>query len=315
MPLACPEFKKGLTRAMKRYTAFNLEIDSDVPLEGAIVRTSTDTPAGDVRISYSPCCTDHEAPNRLESGPYSLDGDGHVHFTLPGVACFSAARGGSTLQIRNLQPTPDDLKQGRPSMEDILIATALPMLLWMRGNLVLHGAAAILPGQQKAVGFLGPSGAGKTTLLHALLQQGATIVAEDAISLYLEESGKVCASGLPGILHLRAHGHALTLPRESLGVPAAQQAKSATLGALLVLAESADEQALPSCTRYSRIEAFQTLLQQRHRPRVPALLGMDQDHLQVWASLAHSVPVWKWRPPGRQLPSLYEVREILAERC
>ena len=71
----------------------------------------------------------------------------------------------------------------------MLMATALPAALWMRGETVLHAGAVLLPGMTHAVAFAGASGSGKSTMLRALLEHGARLVADDTVCVRAAANG------------------------------------------------------------------------------------------------------------------------------
>lgn len=71
-----------------------------------------------------------------------------------------------------------------PDMEQhLLLDHVLPLLLTLRGQVVLHGAVVCLGG--RAAVLVGPSGAGKSTLTAYAWQQGWTVGGDDGAVLHL----------------------------------------------------------------------------------------------------------------------------------
>jgi hypothetical protein len=219
------------------------------------------------------------------SGAFRVVGGGVV-CEKSGVARFYCDLQGRRITVQTLPGV---------AAEDVavyLIANALPAALWMRGDVVLHAAAAVLAGNRRALAFLGPSGSGKSTLLEALLAQGSSIVAEDSLRIRRVD-GEAEMSGLPGCLWLRAHGATLDQHRAAREVPRVRCLSAASVAAMVVLTSDPFE-ADDLIVRLSATQALQTLLRHRHRPAVPRLLGMETSHLLLWATFAQTVPVYSW---------------------
>jgi hypothetical protein len=88
-------------------------------------------------------------------------------------------------------------------IEALLVATALPAILWMRGRFVLHAAAVLMPGRDAAIAIAGPSGVGKSAALAQLIVRGAAVLADDSVSVAVGASGLI-ASGLPSVYFVRS---------------------------------------------------------------------------------------------------------------
>lgn len=65
-----------------------------------------------------------------------------------------------------------------------ILGPALGVLLHQRGRLILHGSAVMMNGG--AVAFLGEEGSGKSTLAGAMYVNGRSVVADDLVTLQLE---------------------------------------------------------------------------------------------------------------------------------
>jgi len=177
-----------------------------------------------------------------------------------------------------------------------LIATALPALLWMRGEIVLHVAAALLPGATRAIAIGGVSGAGKSTILRQLVAIGASVVADDTLCLRFDGL-TMTVSGLAG-----GYFVAKGAQRGFEMVPPERQAASAPLAGLVMLGARSLSGG-PTFHTLSGVAALEALLASRHRPRIPTLLGKNRALLPVLARLSETLPIQLWnRQEG--LPAL-----------
>lgn len=192
-------------------------------------------------------------------------------FDPPGVARYRCTRDG--IDVTPIAGAP------RADVDALLVATALPAVMWLQGAVMLHAAAVVPAGHGAALAIAGPSGSGKSHLAAALLAQGAALVADDSIAV----RGPVCA-GLAGGYHLGAPGDAARAFH-----PASRTCRSAPLGAVIVLD---DTHAPPE--RLTGVAAVQALLANRHRASVPRLCGLDPGMLADIARLARTVRVFRW---------------------
>jgi hypothetical protein len=212
-------------------------------------------------------------------GPYRLAGDALL-FEMPGVARFRC-EAGERITVESAAGASESAVAG------YLIATALPALLWMRGDIVLHMAAAVLPGMSGAIAFGGASGSGKSSILHQLVAIGANIVADDTICVRFDEQAPM-VSGLPGGYFL-----ADADVRAFRTVPPEQRLSSARLAAIIMLGPRKSS-GIATFHALNGASAFEVLLAGRHRPRVPALLGRNEALLPVLARLSGNLPIHRW---------------------
>ncbi len=273
------------------YRAFNLRIRSTLFIPGAQRLDHTESQlseTADLAITEgrvkldSPC---------LETGPYCAAG-GSLLFEKPGVARYLCEENGASITVEQMAGA------SQPHVLAMLVATTLPAALWMRGDLVLHAAAAILPGDQRATVFAGPSGIGKSTLLRKLLARGAIAVSDDALCVRWRGS-TVEGSGLPSCTFLRHPGQTGDSGRSAIATPPAQRADWAELGAIVTLqsgsaAGSSSSLLSSSFERLRGAESLAALLRHRHRPRIPLLLGMEPLLLSLFVRLVQTVPVYSW---------------------
>ncbi|ADW67870.1 hypothetical protein AciX9_0802 [Granulicella tundricola MP5ACTX9] len=212
-----------------------------------------------------------------EVGRYLVSDDGIV-IDVPGIVLFSYRHGTASLGVQVHPGAEPEL------VETMLVSTALPAVLWMRGRVVLHAAVAVLPGMREAIAFAGPSGCGKSSLLQQLVRQGARIVAEDACVL---SPGELMACGLPGLILMRAASSDELDRRIEVPVALEQQLGSARLGALVVLTDRGEP-----VRRLRGAAALEALLKNLHRPSVPRLLGQMPGLLPQFALLLRQLPVY-----------------------
>ena len=78
------------------------------------------------------------------------------------------------------------------------------LLIWLRGDAVLHASAVVVDGRLTA--FVGRSGQGKSTIAAALCSAGATLFTDDVLRVGLDSAGqRCCASVGSSGLRLRAN--------------------------------------------------------------------------------------------------------------
>jgi hypothetical protein len=167
------------------------------------------------------------------------------------------------------------------AISDGLCAFAIPALLWMRGDILLHAAAAVLPGADSAIVIAGHSGTGKTTVLTHLAEAGARIVADDIVRL----DPNLSISGLPALLRLSPGGVDRT-------VASGQRCAAAVLDVVHVLAERTRQ--APVFRPLSASQRMRVLLAYQYRPRIPRMLGLASAMLPALARIAETVPIVEW---------------------
>ena len=177
------------------------------------------------------------------------------------------------------------------SAQDVGVALAqlaLPTLIWMRGDIVLHASAAVPPGERAAVVFLGPSGAGKSTVLRRLLAEGAGVVADDTVRLS-DAGGRLTVSGLPALIWDADDGDSAA--RGVTVVAERARVDAAPLGAFCWLGTGASGETASPPAR------LQALLASRYRCNPARLLGLVPAMLPRLGAIARSTPFLD-RVPG-----------------
>lgn len=243
---------------------FGLRLASDLPIPGAIPDDSGR--AGEpVRITLRGKCKPIAEPS------FERDADAIVYRHPCGqFRCEEDFIGIEPGEQASLQ-----------DLGELLVANALPALLWQQGAFVLHAACVRLPGGP-TVAIAGPSGAGKSRLAASLVAGGAELIGDDSLALFPTDQG-VQAKGLPGGWFARRPEGGLREFRKVTGGPGRGEC---LLDVLLVLGGQGREVA-----RFSTIEALEQLLQHRHRPQVPLLLGRQAAVLALAAAIARRLPI------------------------
>lgn len=254
---------------MQRLTGYGLRLASQLPVPGAVARDD-DAPA-DVTITLQPAQLIADAPVYART-------DQGLCFGCPGVASYRIAP--ESIVVVPDPHAPSDMVSG------MLIATALPALLWLRGQFVLHAAAARLPGSG-ALAIAGASGSGKSTILAQLAAADAALIGDDTIAF--DTSAGRQASGLGGGWFVDA-GDA----RRFVAAPPGRSLDAVPIVAILVLEAPGDGERF---ARLDPVSAVTHLLASRHRPRVPALLGQTGETLRHATLLAAQIPLYSWRRP------------------
>jgi hypothetical protein len=211
-----------------------------------------------------------------ELGPYRI-GERALMFSMPGVARYRCDGGHRITVERERGSVEEDVAA-------MLIATAIPACLWMRGEIVLHAATAVLPGYRTGVAFAGRSGSGKSALLAALLDEGARVVGDDAVCIR-DHAGTSIAAGLPAAVQPRVTD--VRTQRRFVEVPPERQLAGCELG-MLVVAEAG----ITRPTRLHGSDALKAIMGNLHRPRVPRLLGLTPGLLPRLAKLASSLAIY-----------------------
>lgn len=264
-----------------RYRGFGLSIDSAFLIPGA-VPTASDQARTEIVIRAGAASI---GAADAESGPYRRSAEALL-LDVPDVARYLALSPGELIVEPCFGADPDDVSA-------LLVATALPMLLWMRGGIMLHAAGVVLPGSDGTLALAGPSGIGKSTLARRLVERGAGFVGDDSLHIASAQS-ELTAKGLCASCFLpdaRNITHRLVHP-----IPVSAQVACAPLTAIVILARAQGCDVAPpqSLTGPAALEA---VLQNRHRPRVPAILGRHAALLPELIALSRAVPIYRLEVP------------------
>lgn len=275
---------------------FGCAIDSMVPIPGAWPRTH-EPGAGDRRITV----TLHDAVPPAAPGPESFGviADG-ISYDAPAVGRFDCR--GNAIAITPVVGADPAL------LGALLVANALPALLWQHGAFLLHAATFQPAGRSAAVAVCGPSGSGKSMIAEQWIAAGARLVSDDVLALG-GTGDAATGSGLGNGLHLPrdasgSRRHMALLPEQGLA--------ACRLGAIVVL-DRLPADAAAVFSRLSGVAALEAILGQRHRPVVATLLGIQSRVLEQASDLVRTIPVWRWaRPEGRLTVDAAERANLLA---
>jgi hypothetical protein len=269
-----------LTGFVRRLFGFGQVIESALDVPGAVQLLESDLREPSIRI---------ELVARVSSPSecvYAVDGD-DLFFSPPGVARYRCRPG-------SIAVAPQEGADAE-AVTALLIATALPAVLWMQGHFMLHAAAVCLPDSDHVMAIAGRSGSGKSTIADELVAAGAALVADDSLCLAIG-GREVRGSGLPGGVHAPiADSAARTFHPVADRQPLAQ----GPLGVVFVLGETSGAW---SIERLGTTAAIEMLLAQRHRASVPALLGRRAQVLEDCARIAGTVAIYAWRRPRDKRP-------------
>ena len=269
---------------------FGLALASDLAVPGAINRAAVaDAPV--VRITLAPAVAQTADPL------FELDGETIVYRNPAGTFRCSPDR----IEISPADP-PDLADLGT-----LLVANALPAVLWQSGYFMLH-AACVRLADGLTLAIAGHSGSGKSRLAASLVAAGAELVGDDSLALAAID-GSVTAAGLPGGWFVRTLGSA---ERAFQHVPPGSSAGNARLDVLAVLGP--DEPATDRCTP---LAALELLMQHRHRPQVPLLLSRQGRVLSDAVRIVRDLPVIRFPAcdgPDADVQAIQTVLVRLAEK-
>lgn len=108
---------------------------------------------------------------------------------FPGYAEFEVARRAIVCRPRPGIPAS--------TIRHLLLDQLLPAILTSGSRIVLHASAVAIDG--RAIGFVGAAGAGKSTVAGALVRNGASLVADDALVVERRRGGLVVVPSYPGL--------------------------------------------------------------------------------------------------------------------
>jgi hypothetical protein len=263
--------------ALSCYRAYGLNIASEFEIPGGI---RLEPPVSNPDIVIIAGDTSIGAVDAV-NGPYTRNGNALL-FDAAGVARYYAPSSAQLFIKPYRDADPKDVSA-------LLIATALPMLMWMRGGLLLHAAGIVPVGMEQAIAIAGPSGGGKSTLAAGLIDAGGRLVGDDSLWLTVHDDTPI-VTGLSGTLF---RSDSPNIPRIETIIPPELRLESATLAAIIIL-RIADENATPSVNRLHKVDAIEALLKNRHRPKIPAILGLEAALLPQTMLHCRTLPIYEF---------------------
>lgn len=167
--------------------AFGLSLEADLPVLGLDQRDDRteaprtllrETTPESIDAAWSPTEAERLADQRFPDGSVMMTVDVHPEhgylIDAPGHGRFRVAVDGSLVECA---PAPGPVwRWHRP-----FFAQALPIAAALNGMEVLHASGVVVDGN--AIAFVGHSGAGKTSLAIHLVDQGASLLADDVVAL------------------------------------------------------------------------------------------------------------------------------------
>lgn len=164
---------------MYTYTAYNLNIESELPLPELIPNNNRCKPDIFIRL------VDSQSLNQTTSNR----GDYFVG-EVAQVGNFSVVSGSEILVYPDPNVDPAFLRS-------ILLGPIACILLRQRGLLVLHGSS--FAAKDEAIGFIGDSGWGKSTLVESFHAKGYRVLTDDVMVIDLEADRPMVIPGFPQI--------------------------------------------------------------------------------------------------------------------
>ena len=178
-----------------RYAFHDVTLDSELPLPE--VPRSTRRRAATIAIRLAaagapraPRWFHHWREGRRRSISFARLAGGYL-VRSHGLADFLVAADGASVRC--------DACQGCPAatLRHLLLDQVLPLVLALRGGIVLHGSGVHIDGIG-VVAFVGAAGTGKSTLAAALGVSGHQIVADDSLVVRRRGVRAVVVPGYPG---------------------------------------------------------------------------------------------------------------------
>jgi hypothetical protein len=261
-----------------------------------------------------------EAPTHSRSDdpddPWAIEhwiGD-RLAVEFPGRATFELSRE-KVLLVAEETGDPD-------LVAHLLLDHAVPRVIALRGDLMLHAAGAVGPSGRAHL-VLGKTGTGKSTTVAGLVSAGWALLDDDGIRIVETDDGPVAMPGTGGI-RLHPASAALLLPGAPQGHPMAKdhpksrfpaesggfrmaQAPAHVAGAYLLQRTDALE---PRVEPLGLADAVSTIVEHAfHMADEPAAIARHA--FERATAIAAAVPVWRLlHSPG--LDRLDETLELLA---
>jgi len=252
-----------------------------------------------------------EFPRRVIAQPgWHVPSSDAIYLHAGALGQFGARAGNELVALP--APTLD-----ATTLTNFLITTALNLILFQRGYLLLHASVVAIDGA--AVAFLGGSGWGKSTLAAALEARGHRVIADDTLALDL--SDPTTPRALPAFPQMKLYPDSLELvgvaadglPRvQTLHVNGAGDKRFRSLadqfvdgGAPLKRLYVLERRDHAEIARLSRGAAFPELMQHSFVGKLAAAFGVDLlavngralTHLRQCTTLLDAVPVARlYRP-------------------
>lgn len=184
----------------------------------------------------------------------------------------------------------------------VLSGTAVSLLLHQRGRLCLHASSVVKDG--RAYLIAGSSGAGKSTTAAALVERGATLLADDVTAIDVTPNGTVVA--YPGLQTLRLNGASVAaLPlharrpaarslhddKHLIAAPGSVSDTAVPVASIAFLRVAGD--APPTATPVVGSARFAAIEKNIFRPRMAKIVSDPRWRFAICTQLATRVPLYE----------------------
>ncbi len=274
---------------MRSYSCFDFRLESEVVLK-ELAEAEDDRPAVAIRLGTVP-----ETIDGAERGPHGIQVAGdRVLLSIPRTARYLVT-GGREIVIEPVEGGSER------NLRLFLLGSALGILCFQRGLLLLHANAVVVNGG--AVAFAGDSGAGKSTLAAWFSQAGYPVLCDDVCAVRVADGRAVTWPGLPRLKlwgeAAVAFGHdrkALDVAIEGLDkyhVPVVAQGSADAIPLREVnLLARAEDGASVEREALSGAAAMAAMMAQTYRGEYLATMGLTRWHFEQCAALARAVKLF-----------------------
>jgi len=278
---------------MALYTAYGLEIDSEVPLPELL--PGSDRPADvTVRLGAVPA----ELSDPLRKYYYFDAKPGELLLRVPKTGRYLVVKGQEIV----IEPLADHSEE---NLRILLLGSAFGALLHQRHLLAMH--ASSVQTSHGAVLFVGPSGHGKSTVLAALARRGYAMLADDVTAVSVDSpSGPLAFAAFPrqrlsadiaSRLDYRVESLHRIESSEKLLAPVARFCKD-PLPVHAVYDLEVDEEPKLRLEPVDTLEGFEVLAANTYRYQFLEGLGLREMHFRAASRLAGAVHVGRFTRPA-----------------
>jgi len=301
-----------------RYLVHGLVLTSETELPIPVSEGDAVDVAYHVRLDPAPLSPAWHSRDDGTDDPWAVEhwiGERFV-VDFPGWATFELSRSEVTLLV--------DATDDPDLIAHLLLDHAMPRVVSLRGDLMLHAAGAVGPSGRAHV-FLGPTGAGKSTLATAMAAASWPLLDDDGIRVIERDGVPHALPGYAGV-RLLPDSAAAVLPDVAPGRPMQRghtKRRFAVDGHTLTIANGPAPIAAiyemqrtdarePSLTRLGLAEALTAIVEQTfHFVDEPA--ATTRKAFEQATALATAVPVWRLHHP-EGLERLTATQALLARR-
>ena len=201
-------------------------------------------------------------------------------------------------------------------ISSLLTGMAMPILLYQRGALILHGSAVSIEGH--AVVFLGHSGEGKSSMAAALHARGHPLLVDDVVAVTLTVNQALLCPGFSQVKLTPELADMLGYDRDRLyflDIPSAKQAYRPqqrldrgplTIQRIYVLASGPEVNVYP-------LKPYEAVIAHLQYAGLTGVLpARDKRHFLQCAALARACPTYKLQRP-RDLTFLPKLARLVEE--